>query len=134
MTICGDLDTTLEMKRGTSPIWTMTVRDPNNISTDPLGEPVDITGYSIWFTAKHEKTDANPGEFQLTVGAGITILNQVTNKGQATITPPPSATSDMTAEATLAYDIQVQAAAGWAGPQQIVEGTLVVTFPVRIVT
>ena len=131
MTVCGDLETTLTMVRGTSPIWTVTVRDPNNVSTDPLGEPVDITGYSIWFTAKSAKTDADPGEFQLTVGSGITISNQVTDKGEARISPPPSATSDMTAEKELLYDVQVQAPSGWAGPQQIVEGVLVVTFGVK---
>ena len=131
MSTCTDLSTTLEMKRGTSPLWTMTVRDPNDLDPDPLGEPVDITGYSIWFTAKHSKTDADPGEFQLTVGSGITILNQTTNKGQATIIPPPSATSDMTAEAELLYDIQIQAPSGWPGPRQLTEGVLVVTFGVK---
>lgn len=131
MSECTDLETTLTMKRGTSPIWKLTVRDPNDLDPDPLGEPVDITGYSIWFTAKHKKTDADPGEFQLTVGTGITISNQVTNKGQALISPPPSATSDMTAEAELLYDVQIQAPAGWAGPQQVKEGVLVVTFGVK---
>jgi hypothetical protein len=55
---------------------------------DDAGDPVDITGFDFWFTVR--RCPFADAVLQKTliggVSAGITLLNQTTNKGQFTVT------------------------------------------------
>jgi hypothetical protein len=65
------------------------------------GSPVDITGYSYWFTLKTSDTDADPGALQTTtVAAGADALN-----GIIYVTAANADTIGIT-PGTFYYDIQ----------------------------
>lgn len=91
----------LTMRRGDTPQWALAV-------TDAAGAPFDLTGYSIFFTAKRLITDADPGVFQLTIGAGVTVTNAA--GGLATIQPRRADTNTLTEDARLFVDVQISQA------------------------
>jgi hypothetical protein len=91
------------MKRGDTPIWDVAV-------TNPDGTPFDLTGYVAYFTAKRLITDADPGVFQLSVGAGITVTSAI--GGLLAIQPPRTATNTLTEDVRLFVDVQISETAG----------------------
>jgi hypothetical protein len=116
--------TTLEIVRGDTVAITITVT--------LAGVAVDLTGASVWFTAKRHLTDADASAvFQLTVGAGIVLTNAA--GGVATATILPAHTSGLTGESTrLHFDVQVKPAAGTV--HTVARGALVVRADVTVST
>jgi hypothetical protein len=97
----------LEMVRGDTAEWDITVRDPNTKL------PKDITGATITMMVKNDYDDADGSAVAsvATGGSGITITNGPL--GQAHITFPTNATSGLPNDTlNLVYDIQVTSAAG----------------------
>lgn len=108
----------LTMYRGDTPQWALAV-------TDAAGAPFDLTGYDLYFTAKRLITDADPGVFQLAVGAGITVTNAA--GGLATIQPRRADTSALTDDARLFYDVQLSQAGAPDQTFTVDRGELVIT-------
>lgn len=95
-------ETTLDpMQRGDSYIFEATV-------TDSAGAAVDLTGYSIWSTGKHALTDADGSAvYQVTkAGGGITVTGASSNVARVTI--PASATTSLTTNVTIFWDVQIK--------------------------
>jgi hypothetical protein len=110
--------TTLTMTRGDTPQWALAVVDAD-------GAPFDLTGYTLYFTAKVALSDADPGVFQLTSGAGITVTNAA--GGLATIQPRRADTSGLTDDARLFYDVQLSQAGAPDQTFTVDRGTLIIT-------
>lgn len=92
----------LTMRRGDTPVWELAVVEED-------GSPFDLTGCTLYFTAKLLITDADPGLFQLTNGAGITVTDAA--GGLATIQPARADTSGLNQDTKLFVDVQVSRAA-----------------------
>jgi hypothetical protein len=89
----------LTMRRGDTPIWDLAV-----VQSD--GSPFNLTGCTVYFTAKLVITDADPGVFQLSSAtAGVTITNAA--GGLATIQPARGDTNTLTENTRLYVDVQV---------------------------
>lgn len=58
--------------------------------------PMNLTGYSVWFTMKKVITDADAatGAIQKTVGSGIVLLDTVNGLIEITIAPGDTAPND----------------------------------------
>lgn len=108
----------LEMVRGDTPVWELAVTDKN-------GAPYDISGSTIWMTAKNNIDDTDLAAiFQLSTTTGeITLTTPLS--GLAQIIPTAAATSGLTADAQLYYDIQVRTPANRTFT--VVKGTLIVS-------
>jgi hypothetical protein len=65
--------------------------------------PQPITGATLWFTAKHRRTDADPGVFQKT-GAAVAIVDGP--GGIARVDLAAADTSALTGPTTLYWDFQ----------------------------
>lgn len=92
--------------RGDTPVLGLTVFQEDGVT------PYDLTGHAIWMTAKRNKDDADlDAVFQVSTTSGaITITNAA--GGVAQIVPPTTATSGLTADEKLFYDVQVRNLAG----------------------
>lgn len=91
----------LRMFRGDTPTFQLTVlnRDLN---------PFDLTGYSIWFTAKRNLDDSDINAlFQISTITGHIIVTDAVG-GIAQIIPPASATYSLTSDAQVFFDIQIR--------------------------
>lgn len=68
--------------------------------------PVDITGWTIWFTLKRSTADPDPGVFQgSTLTSGVVITDA--QNGKIACTMPASATSSFEdAIVPLVYDVK----------------------------
>ena len=108
----------LTMTRGDTPEWALTV-----VAAD--GSPFDLTDYEVYFTAKRLLTDADPGVFQLTVGAGVTVTDAA--GGLATIQPRRGDTNTLTEDVRLFYDVQLSQEASPDQTFTVDSGTLVIT-------
>lgn len=95
------------------------------------GVPVNLTGYSIWFTAKKAITDADnaTGAIQKTVGAGVEIVDAP--NGQIRITLAPSDTATITQTTTYQCDVQLKAAGVTSTPDK---GTMTVEIDITQAT
>lgn len=84
---------------------------------DGITTPVDLTGATLWMTAKKKATDKDAAAvFQLTTPTDIVIDGDPLS-GRAVVTVPPTGTSDLTyaegiAQIDLLYDIQVETQTG----------------------
>lgn len=105
----------LEMYRGDTPAWDLVV------TLD--GVPFNLTGATLYFTAKQGLSDADPGLFQLTNGAGITVTSAA--DGEATIRPRRADTSSLTSDVQAFWDVQLSIA-GSAEAYTIASGTLLI--------
>lgn len=84
---------------------TVTAGDDRDLTltlTDIDGDPIDLTGASVWFTVEHL--------FQKTIGDGIVVSAPLT--GVATISVSAADTSGVSARTTYRYDVQVRTALG----------------------
>lgn len=95
---------TLTLFRGDDRALTGVIRDA-------VGNPVDITGWSFWCTAKSALTVADPGQFQLASASGAIVLT-TPGSGVITINLPGSASSGLTSEQAFFVDVQGKDAAG----------------------
>lgn len=119
-----------KMGRGTSLNLNVQVND----STTGIG--ANLTGGSLWFTAKTAKGLADPGTFQKTVGAGITLLSQTSTvtRGGATVAIVPADTTGLSAavDTLLYYDLKYKDV---GGEEVIIEtGTIRVQAVVTLAT
>jgi hypothetical protein len=94
-------DNNLTVRKGEQYNIHCTIRD----KTEAL---VDLTGASVWFTVKERRTDADPGVLQLTVGSGITLANQVTNKGELDIKILTTHFASVVLDKEYTYDVKVK--------------------------
>lgn len=89
---------TLTMRRGDTSGWSA-------LAVQPDGSPLDLTGYTLWFTAKRAIADTDAqAVFQLTNGAGITITDAAA--GAFAINPRRADTSSLTEDVRLYVDVQ----------------------------
>jgi hypothetical protein len=93
----------LEMTRGDTASWDMTIRDEG-------GTVIDLAGWLIIMTAKNRLDDADPGVFQVSsLGAGpngsITVIDAAAGTARVALTR--AATNTFTRNVNLHYDIQV---------------------------
>lgn len=87
--------------RGDTEIYDLTVATPS-------GAAVDLTGSDLWFTVKKRLTDPDPAALiRKETGAGITIADQVTNRGQAAIQLDPVDTEKIV-PGTYYFDVQMK--------------------------
>lgn len=92
----------------TFPVWTATVR---GVPVELGGEIIDLTGATIWFTAKRSLDDPDdepPGFQQSTVAGGVQILDPVNGLYQVTI--DPASTVGLTEAGSFNCDVQVRTA------------------------
>lgn len=119
------------MYRGDTLILSITVTQTLEGETTP----VDLTGASLWMTAKRKPTDKdNQAVFQMTTPTDIVIDGDPTS-GRAMITVPPEATASITyasdeAAVTLVYDIQVKTQTGIV--QTVAVGKLLVNRDITL--
>lgn len=115
--------------------YKMTRGDSRTIITplaDAAGDPIDLTGCTVWFTAKALYTDADASAtFQKSTADGITVVDEDTGVIQVDIDPED--TEDLDGVRTrLVYDIQVKDATGKVSTPQ--SGKLIVYPDVTITT
>lgn len=91
------------------------------------GSPADLTGATVWFTAKRNLTDPDvDAVIQVESPTDITIFDQTTNRGQAQVNVPASVTAVLTEQQLqLFYDVQIKFATGRVATVDF--GTLVIT-------
>lgn len=78
------------------------------ITHSDTGLPYDITGASLWFTAKQSIADADPGVFQCTIANGKVVLtNAAGGTGYARIDPADTS-SLPDATISLEWDLQIK--------------------------
>lgn len=116
----------LSMIRGDSKTFALSL-------TDAAGDPLDLTGCTVWITAKEAYTDTDAAAtFQHSTDDGnITILDEDT--GVIAVDIDPADTTDLDGKTTrLVYDIQVEDGVGKVTTP--VRGKLVVRPDVTITT
>jgi hypothetical protein len=79
------------------------------IAVSDAGGAVDLTGTTLWFTAKRSLAEADPGLFQKRTGSGITHRAQVgADLGKADVAIAPADTAGLPAfRTTLLWDVQL---------------------------
>lgn len=95
------------------------------------GSPVDLTGATLWFTAKRAKSDPDAvAVIAKSTASGITVTSA--SGGTATITIDPDDTSDLTSATALVFDVQLKESGGRI--TTVDSGTLRVTLDVTQAT
>lgn len=94
--------------------------------TDAVGAPLDVTGYTIWFTAKRQLSDPDPGVFQQTIAGGeLVVTNASLGLGYVRIDPSDTVTlGDSTTQ--LLWDLQIKSPAADTPVSTVARGTLTV--------
>lgn len=120
----------LTIHRGDDEPLTLTVVRPDE---DNIDQPVDLTGVTIWFTAKNAWSDADADAvIALTTPTEIAITDAP--GGIARINVTADNTKNLTAYTRLVYDVQMLEG-GAGGPTTLVQGKLTVSRDVtRAVT
>ena len=100
-------DTMLEMIRGDTRFLEIAAKQADGVTA------FDITNATLWFTAKANVGDADPGQFQkhTGTGGGITKTNAV--GGIARVQINPADTEALTADTTLVWDVQMRTTEGY---------------------
>lgn len=82
-----------------------------NVTITSGGLAYNLTGKSIWFTAKTSYSQADPGVFQKTLGSGITIVSAA--NGQCQVVIAATDTNSLgNSKTALVYDMQVKDSSG----------------------
>lgn len=77
----------------------------NVVVTDQAGDPVDLTGIDLRFTAKRDSGDGDDDAIIVkTTGAGITVTDEA--GGLATISIDAADTDELGVPASLTWDLQ----------------------------
>jgi hypothetical protein len=93
------------MFRGDDQDFTLTFTKLNGT----VQEAQDITGWTIWFTAKLEESDTDASaKFQKSTAASAGIVLTDPTGGIATLSIAEADTSDLRNETILYYDVQVK--------------------------
>jgi hypothetical protein len=92
------------------------------------GVALNLTGYSIWFTAKKQKSDNDtaPTAIQKTLSSGIVVLDAAAGHIKVTILPADTAT--LSADTTYVCDLQVKSGGGVI--TTVADGTMAITLDV----
>lgn len=98
-------DNILEMRRGDTPIFEILVTNAN-------GTVFDITGCTIYFTAKRsiDDSDANAVISATTLNGGVIITDAPNGVAQAI--PTAVSTSGLTIDENLFWDVQIKTVGG----------------------
>jgi hypothetical protein len=100
------------------------------------GVVFNITGCTLWFTAKYQDSDPDPGVCQVSTSGpnaagSIIMTDPVTGKAQITLNP--AATSSLiNSNQLLTYDLQLKDGTGKVST--VTEGTLLVSADVTLTT
>lgn len=112
----------LTIHRGDDEPLTLTVVRPDE---DDVDQPVDLTGATLWFTAKNAWSDADADAvIALTTPTDIQITDPT--GGIAIINVTADETKTLNAYTRLVYDVQMLEQ-GAAGPTTLVQGKLTVS-------
>ena len=100
-------NTSLTMIRGDTRFLEIAAKQADGVTA------FDITNATLWFTAKVNVSDADPGQFQkhTGTGGGITKTNAV--GGIARVHIEPANTEGLTADTTLVWDAQMRTTEGY---------------------
>lgn len=82
-----------------------------NITITASGLAYNLTGKTLWFTAKTSYSVADPGTFQKKIGSGITVTSAVDGRAQIVISPADTYSLG-NSKTLLVYDCQVKDASG----------------------
>lgn len=82
-----------------------------NITITASGLAYNLTGKTMWFTAKTSYSQADPGVFQKKIGSGITVTSAVDGRAQIVIAAADTNTLG-NSKTLLVYDCQVKDASG----------------------
>ena len=104
--IVAAADTTFSWIRGTTFYIRHTFYTDSTQTTK-----VDLTGATVWHTAKLNLADADPGQFQKKTAAGITVVGVATD-GVVRVKIDPADTEALTVDTTLIWDVKIKTAAG----------------------
>jgi predicted HD phosphohydrolase len=97
----------IEITQGTDEVLTLSVKQ-----SSAVGAPAEnITSWTIWFTAKKRLTDADPGVFQKTTPAGITITDALGGIAKIEVAAADTAPLSDDYGANLYYDVKIKNAA-----------------------
>ena len=97
--------TALQITRGDTSALNVTCYQSDGVTA------LNITGYTLWWTAKNSASDADPGVIQkTTTGGGITITNAA--GGIATVNLVPADTSGLSTGVALLWDLQAKDGSG----------------------
>lgn len=98
-------DFTIQMYRGDDEELSGVIFDTDGLT------PLDITGWSLWFTAKNAIADLDASAvFQLETGSGITLTTPAA--GEYTIAIAAADTDGLSGDKTLFCDLQGKDGAG----------------------
>lgn len=112
----------LTIHRGDDEPLTLTVVRPDE---DDVDQPVDLTGATIWFTAKNTWSDADV-DAVIALTTPVDILITDGPGGIAIINVTADDTKDLTTYTRLVYDVQMLES-GALGPTTLVQGKLTVS-------
>jgi hypothetical protein len=95
----------IEARRGDTETYDLAI-------TDRAGDPVNLTGSTVWFTAKRHTSDADDDAIiTATQGDGLEITNAA--QGELTLTLQPDDTSGLEDRLVrLEYDVQLKDGTG----------------------
>lgn len=102
--------TRLRMTRGDSAVFEVAVAIPAT-AYDQVPTPVDITGATIWFTAKRRLADADGSAVIAKVTPSGVVITSAAG-GLAEVRLAAADTASLEAPTTLHYDVQVRDATG----------------------
>lgn len=115
----------LKMKRGDSLEFAI----ESYVTVNGVTSPEPMTGATIKMTAKYSVADADPGVFQISTTSGAIVVRATPGETHiADIVVPPSATSAITVDCVLEYDVEVT----WSVTKKhtLQDGTLSVTLDI----
>ena len=98
---------TLTMTRGDTRFLEIAAKQADGVTA------FDITNATLWFTAKVNVGDADPGQFQKHTGTGGGITKTNAAGGIARVHIEPANTEGLTADTTLVWDVQMRTTEGY---------------------
>ena len=116
------MKTPLEIKRGRAEQFFLQLTQG--------GEPMDITGLSLFFTCKQVQDDSAPIIFQKTLGSGIEFINSALGSFLVTIAPEDS--ESMSDLVTYFWEVLLVESSDFLIAPDTLEGPLTVTAALYI--
>lgn len=108
------------MRRGDTPEWDIEIFEADGTT------PFDLTGCTVWLTAKRLITDADADAiFQLTTTAGTITITDAAN-GECTAQPLAAQTSSLTTDIQGLFDVQVRTAGSPGNTYTVLNGQILI--------
>jgi hypothetical protein len=83
----------------------------DGVAEESGGDPQDLTGCTLWMTAKNQKSDLDADAvIAVESGSGIEVVSAAA--GTFTVTIAATLTADLTKRSLLHYDVQLKDATG----------------------